>query len=348
MMELRIYDASMNRIGIVELFSSMIWTRKYYEPGTFEIKAPIIAENALLFVPGNIISKAGAVEAGVIEDVSLSEYSGRSEAVIKGRFLSSYMDRRLIRSTVNFNGKVEVAMRQLLTEATAIPSVELGSLNGFAETVEFQATMKNLLTYETKLSRYSNIGFRFRPDFASKRIYFDTYKGTNRSYEQNANPKVIFSETYENLNKASYRYNNQLHKTLAYVGGEGEGSQRVYVTVGSGTGLDLREVFVDAKDIHSDGMTTAEYEAALAQRGQEALDKADISESVDCEAAPDVNFKYKTDYDLGDIVTIQKKRWGITFNRRIVELQEIYQNGGMRVALTFGTPLPQAIDWSDQ
>ena len=347
-MELRIYDSQLNRLGIVELFSSMVWTRKYYEPGTFEIRAPIVAENALLFSPGNIVSKAGAVEAGVIEDVSLSEYSGKSEAVIKGRFLSSYMDRRLIQSTVNFNGRVEVAMRQLLSGATAIPLVYLGTLNSFTETVEFQATMKNLLAYESKLSLNSGIGFRFRPDFSAKRIYFETYKGTDRSYGQNVNPKVSFSEDYENLNKATYRYNDQLYKTKAIVGGEGEGSQRVYVTVGGGTGLNLREVFVDAKDIKSENLTTAEYQAALTQRGQEALDKNTVSESFDCEAAPDVNFKYKTDYDLGDIVTIQKKRWGITINQRIVELQEIYQNGGMRISLTFGTPLPQSIDWSDQ
>lgn len=346
-MELRIYDRNLVRIGTVELFSSMIWTRKYFEPGMFEIRCPIVSQNTLLFSPGNIVSKAGAVEAGVIEDVSLSEYSGKSEAVIKGRFLSSYMDRRLIQQTVNFSGKVEVAMRQLLSGATALPLVQLGTLQNYNETVEFQATMKNLLTYESKLSLNSGIGFRFRPEFSAKRIYFECYKGTDRSYDQNVNSKVVFSEDYENLNKAEYRYNNQLAKTKAIVGGEGEGSQRIYVTVGGGTGLDLRELFVDAKDIKSEDLTASEYEAALAQRGQEALDKNAVSESIDCQVDANLNFKYKTDYDLGDIVTVTKKRWGIRFNRRIVELSEIYENGGMKVSLTFGNPLPQTIDWSD-
>ncbi len=38
------------------------------------------------------------------------------------------------------------------------------------------------------------------------------------------------------------------------MGGAG-GANRVYVTVGGGTGFDLREVFLDAKDINKDELT---------------------------------------------------------------------------------------------
>lgn len=347
-MEARIYDRNLNFKGVIENHTSLIWARKYYEPGNFEIHAPITDRNLALLAKGNIISKRDSKEAGVIEDIENEESDIKNEITAKGRFLSCYMDRRLIKSTVNFSGKVEVAMRQLLTGATAIPLVELGALNGFTETVEFQATMKNLMSYETKLAKSAAIGYRFRPDFRAKKIYFETYKGTDRTTAQGINARVIFSESYNNLNNVIYRYNDQQYRTKAIVGGEGEGAARVYVEVGGGEGLDLREVFVDAKDIQSEGMTTAAYRAALTQRGLEALATNIISESVECETEADINFKYKTHYDLGDIVTVKKKKWGITLNQRITELQEVYEYGGMYVVPTMGDALPEKIDWSDK
>ena len=157
-MEVRIYDRDLNFKGVIENHTSLIWTRKYYEPGNFEIHAPITEQNLRLLAKGNIISKRGSSEAGVIEDIENEESDLKNEITAKGRFLSSYMDRRLIKSTVNFSGKIEVAMRNLLSGVTAIPLVELGTLNGFTETVEFQATMKNLMTYETKLATAGTIG----------------------------------------------------------------------------------------------------------------------------------------------------------------------------------------------
>lgn len=347
-MEARIYDCDLNFKGIIENHTSLIWTRKYFEPGNFEIHAPITDRNLQLLKKGNIISKRGSAEAGVIEDLENEESDIKNEITAKGRFLSAYMDRRLIKSTVNFSGKIEIAMRQLLTGATPIPLVELGALNDFSEKVEFQATMKNLMQYETKLARAGAIGYRFRPDFRNKKIFFETYKGADRTTTQGINSRVIFSESYNNLNNVIYKYNDQQYRTKAIVGGEGEGAARVYVEVGGGEGLDLRELFVDAKDIQSEGLTAAEYRAALTQRGREALATNVVSESVECETEADINFKYKVHYDLGDIVTVKKKKWGIVLNQRITELQEVYEYGGMYVVPTMGDALPEKIDWSDK
>lgn len=346
-MEIKIYDANLYRQGQIENQTSLIWTRKFYEPGNFELHAPITEENLRLLQPGNIVGKKGSEEAGIIEDLEKEESDIKNEVTAKGRFLSAYMDRRLIKQTVNFDGRVEVAMRNLLSGAVAIPLVELGELHGFTETVRFQATMKNLQSFETKLSKTGAIGYRFTPDFINKRIVFDLYQGKDRTFSQTTNNRVIFSEDYNNLNNALYKYNDQGLRTYAVVGGEGEGSSRVYVTIGSGSGLGLRELFVDAKDIQSEGLTSAEYREALLQRGREALNEAIISESLECETEAAINFTYKEDYDLGDIVTIRKKKWGLYMNQRITELQEVYQYGSLTVVPTFGDPLPETVNFNE-
>lgn len=346
-MEVRFYDEALNFKGIMENQSSLIWTRKYFEPGEFELHAPLTVSNMALTERGNLIWLKGNQEAGIIEDRQMEESSTKRELTIKGRFLSSYMDRRLIRPTVQFDGYVELAMRQLLSGADAIPLVELGEVQGFTAEVSFQVTYKNLLTYMEKLAKSSGLGFRFRPDFRQKKIYFEVYSGMDRTSAQTANSRVIFSESYDNLNDIVFRENDQLYRNVAYVGGEGEGNERIYVQVGSGSGLSLREVFVDARDLRQEESTIAEYKEQLIQRGREALAEKQISSSFECSVEAGTNFSYRKDYDLGDIVTIQKKEWGVKENLRITEIQEVYEQERMRIVPTFGTALPSVIDWSD-
>ena len=75
------------------------------------------------------------------------------------------------------------------------------------------------------------------------------------------------------MNQAKHNYSDATMKTKVIVGGAGDGANRIYVTVGGGTGFDLREVFLDAKDINKDQLTDAQYLEALKTRGQEYLER---------------------------------------------------------------------------
>ena len=72
---------------------------------------------------------------------------------------------------------------------------------------------------------------------------------------------------------------------------------------------------VDARDISRTDMTTQQYTAALIQRGTEKLAECGIVECLEAATLPFVNFSYKKDYDLGDIVTVRKKAWGIEMDK---------------------------------
>lgn len=347
-MELRFYDKNMMLRGVMENQTSVIWTRRYQEPGDFEIHAPITESNLRLTKRGNLVWMKGSAEAGVIEDLKLEDSSVKNEIIAKGRFLSSYMDRRLIKGTYRFSGKVETAMREILTNASAIPLVELGQVQGFEETIEFQATYKNLLEYEQMLAKSIGVGFRFRPNFDNKKIVFELYRGVDHTLNQHEHNRVIFSESYNNLNNAIYRMNEQKFRNVAYVGGEEpDNGARTVVQVGEGSGLELREFFVDARDLRQEDLSIAQYQETLKTRGREKLEERKISESFECDTGADVNFRYKTHYDLGDIVTTRKKSWGIESDLRITAIREIYEHGNRTIEPTLGDPLPEKIDWSD-
>lgn len=347
-MEVWVYDREMRLQGIIENHTSLIWSRKLYTAGKFEIHAPATADNLELLRPGNIITKGDKKEAAVIRGLENEESTILNEITRTGYFMPIYFNDRLTGPTINFSGTAEAALYKLAHTPQAIPRMKWAEPQGFAEKVEFQATYKNTLSHMEKIARASGLGFRVVPDFKEKTLTFEVYRGKDRTTGQRVNSRVIFSETYNNLNRSKYTYNDELYKTKVIVGGAGEGASRIYVEVGGGSGLDLREVFLDAKDINKDEMTQAQYLAALQARGEEYLKTScGITECFESEAEAEVNFIYKQDYDLGDIVTIKKKGWNITTDLRITELQEVYEYAGMYVVPTFGDALPETIKWDE-
>lgn len=347
-MEIRVYNSDLTFLGVVENFKSLLWYRKYYETGRFELHAPATEKNLELLKAGNIITKRGSVEAGVIGEYDDQEGASSNQITRKGDFLSTYTSRRILHYTHNFTGTYEDGMRYLVGAVEKIPQLTLGDKCGATGTVTFQVTWKNLQTMLTKLSKSSGLGYRVRPDFRKKVLYFEVYEGVDHSTQQNTNPRVIFSRLYGNLNDVHYTCTDKKYGTVFYVGGEGEESERkiVTITIGEADGVEMREVFIDAKDIKKDELTNEEYEAALLERGYEKATEYCKTESVEAEVQ-NTNFIYKEHWDLGDIVTVQKKEWGITLHKRVTEVQEIYENGGSSIVPTFGEALPDTIDLSE-
>lgn len=352
-----VYNRELKRQGIIEVFRSLIWTRKYYESGIFELHTALNTKNLKLLSEGNILSKREYVnkdgriekhigeESGIVEEIEIDDMT--NEITVKGRFLSSILDRRVIKGIVNYSGTTENAMRKLVMSVTALPYLELGEMKGYIEPVQFQVSYKDLYTYICKLSKHGNLGFRIRADYKRKVFYFETYQGEDRSAVQKIRGRVIFSENSGSLESAAYVFNDQTLKTCAIVAGEGEGEGRKIIQVGNGSGWELREVMVDARDLQKGELTEEEYQQALIQRGNEKLLEHGVVECLDAKIRHSSVGNYKTKYDLGDIVTVKKESWGISVDKRITEIQEVYEKGCFLIYLTFGNPLPDKVDLSE-
>lgn len=363
-MEIRAYNSELKLLGIIENFSSLLWTRKYSSVGNFELHVPVTDDTINYLKLGNIVAHENAVEAGVIESIKIEQNNQKNSLVISGRFLESYLDRRLVYNTFenptyNYSGNLEIGMRTILYDAAIdttnpekypIPLLQLGAINGYAETISFQSTYQNLLKYEEKLADSAGYGFRCVPDFDAKTITFNIYKGLDHSENQSDRVRVIFSDEYKNLNNSIYTENDQLYKTTCFVGGKGDGEDRKWVKVGDHTldGLARREVKLNATDITEDGLTELEYIEKLIERGNDLLENTDILiKSFECDVLPNSNFIYKQHYDIGDIVTVKKEKWNLSVDLRITEISEVYEHGKAMITPTFGYPLPTTINLED-
>lgn len=352
--QVKVYSTDLMRKGVIDVYRSLIWTRKYKEAGTVELHAALTERNLELLQEENILTMTGTVESAIIEGVSVDDFS--NEITATGHMLSFALSRRGIKTVVNVSNEGYEDVMHKLVDIAAInndnplPSLALGEKKGLGEQITLQVSYKELYTYLTKLSACSNLGFRIRGDFKEKKYYFEVYEGKDHSKNQRGNKRVIFSEIYRNLNKATYTTNSQNYKTHAVVFGDGEGVNRTILEATiepDAVGWQRREVMVDARDISRDNLTDEQYLEALMQRGKEKLAEYGIVECLEAVTLPNMNFTYKEDYDLGDIVTVNKKAWGITMDKRITEIQEIYENGGLSIVPSFGDPLPDTIDLSD-
>lgn len=341
MPDVRIYSRDMELIGFVQGITSLQWNRKYNTMGSFELHCS--QGNIKYCALDDIVWLSGSSEAGVIETIELSNASNKRELVVKGRFLSSYLDRRLVKGVYTVTDKsVTDVMKECFTNATSLgDSISIGTVADSSVTISLNQTYASLLTTEQACAQKADLGIRFRPDFEAKKIYFDIYDGVDRSADQTERSRVIFAPQFRNVESAEYSQTSTLEKTVMYVS-SGSGTSAITVTAGDDTssGLDRREAHLSTSYVtKTSSMSDTDFQNALIARGNKELLNDVLSETLDASIDPNGNFKYRADYDLGDIVTISYPDWGLSVNKRLTEISEVYERGKVTVKPKFGTDI---------
>ena len=156
----------------------------------------------------------------------------------------------------------------------------------------------SLYTVIKGLCEENNIGFKIILTDDNK-FEFSLYAGADRSYDQTENPYVVFSPNFENIINSNYYSSKANLKNVTLVAGEGEGASRKTTVVGSGSGLDRRELFTDARDISSDTedgqLPENEFIAQLTAKGEKNLADHDRVTAFEGEVEVTRLFKYGED-----------------------------------------------------
>lgn len=338
------FDKELNMLGVIDYFISLRWRRKYFEAGEFEIVLPVTPYILKLIGEDVIVMRNNYTEAGIIETIEFNDDGDNEEVIISGRFLSSILERRIIKNPLNFSGNSIEGMNTIIDNMTPFTSQwETVPPLMSSRFIEFQATYKNVYDYMCRLSEYSNIGFRVVPNVDSKVYMFEAWTGVDRTSNQSENEQYSFSDDNFNIEQGSLVLSNKTKANYILVGGEGEGSDRVKVEITtSETGFDLYEVFSDQKSMSSNGLSDTAYKNQL----------RDVGNSLVCDGVKtfEVNAigisDYKNKWDLGDIVNIKKEKWGQYTTQRIIEVEEVIEDGTKTIFPTFGSPLASA--WKDE
>lgn len=348
-MEVIIANSNFERIGMIDN-ASVIWASRYYESGDFELYMAATQDHLDLINQGSyVIRDDDEDNIGVIEDYVINNTPEDGDKItVTGRFASGYyLSGRVVSQQTQLNGNVQTALRNLVSTNIVNPIdpkrkidfIELGDIDdSITEIIEVQTTGANLLTKTEEISKTVSTGFKM--PLKNEKLYFQMYKGKNRSYSQNENPWVILSDEYDNLKSCEYIVTSSAITNFAYVAGEGEGLDRRIVgthnLLEEPTGEFRREIWVDQRNISSNNENITEEELInqMKEEGNENL--VGLSEAFNAEISSQ-GYTYKKDYFLGDIVTIQKKSWnGIYINTRIIEVIESEDKDGKKITLTCG------------
>lgn len=354
-MNVFVMDREFQSVGVIDVFNSFLWTDRYYKYGDFEIYTEANAEILELLKEDYYLWYSNSEHVMIIEDFEVSSDTEEgTKFIYKGRSLESILDRRIIWSQTTLTGNFQNGIKKLLNENVISPSNVDRKIPNFIFqestdpaitelTLEAQYTGDNLYDVVSSACNDKKIGFKVLLNDQNQFV-FSLYAGKDRSYKQDTNPYVVFSPDFDNMINSNYIRSKKTYKNVTLVAGEGEGSSRKTVSVGSGSGLERRELYTDARDLStttSDGGTisTSEYNNQLTQRGNEKLADYPISESFEGESDTTRMFVFKEDFDIGDIVQ-NKNEYGQEGRSIVSEMIFSQDEEGFLSYPTFET-LPQ-------
>ncbi|MBQ8824460.1 MAG: siphovirus ReqiPepy6 Gp37-like family protein, partial [Ruminococcus sp.] len=203
----------------------------------------------------------------------------------------------------------------------------------------------NLYEQTVAYCKQFGIGFRifFKEDINGLELAF--YDGKNRTRSQTEHTYVIFSQSYDNILSSEYFVDYSTLSNMSLIAGAGEGANRVvkwvpYIDGDTPTGIDRYETYIDARDLQKEknGMVLSdnEYYQSLITRAKSKMVDTQIVDGFNAEIETSLQFEYKKDWDLGDIVEIETE-YGINAQARIIEVIECDDETGYKVAPTLST-----------
>ncbi len=358
-MEIYVLNKSFDIIEVIDSYTSIIWTMRYFTDGDFELYLPAsthlietLQRDFYLCRDKDIVQTEAELRykhVMIIEDINVTtDAEDKSFMVVTGRCLKSIIGRRIVWQQTNLTGKAEQGIRRLIIENAISPTIatrkisnlKLAAPLGLSDIVDTQYTGDNLKESVEQICQ--SFGYGYDIDIVNGDFELYLYVGADRSYNQTENPYVIFSPEFENLLTTEYKCEMQGYKNVALVAGEGEGLQRKTAATYMGTkepsGLTRRELFVDARDVSTNNgeVTEAEYEKLLIAKGTDNLTQNMIQESFEGATETTLSYTLNEDYFLGDIVQVINE-YGISATPRILEVIESEDENGINIIPTFST-----------
>lgn len=360
--DLTIFTPTLQRLADIDLYISFTLNRIWYGVGVFELHIATSEIDPSVLTEDNVIVAQGDPEKSgfIVSKKVETDDRGVEKWVISGYTLNGITKRRITfpwdatRSTHSVSGiSAEAAIiafcrRNMTIYAEpnrVIPFVSTANSQGRGGKIVYSTRYKNLDEECTEIAKSRGLGWSFVPDFGLGKWLINFGTGTDRT-RSSANP-VIFSEEFDNVGSWEYVNTRDNYKNVAIVAGEGTGKDRVVVEAGdtSAIGAARHEVFVDARDLQTENEEEQPPITDLITRGEQKLSSEySVEETFNGEVYDVEGMAFGVDFFLGDIVTRENKRIGVSIDTRITQTTETWEATGYVAELTFGDDVPSLAD----
>lgn len=353
MKPLRIIDKDINFLGEIDNYSKFSIKRLFSDIGSFELEISVnknnvdkLEKNNLVFL-SNDFNKVGIITH---KEFSYGEHGVNTDRLlVHGQTLDGLISRRLIVPDTNkaydsFDGYQEEIIKYFVDKNCVNPKdlkrkityLEIAENKKLGEIDGWRSSYDQLGEKVKEICEYANLGFNIVLDYKNKMFTFDVISGRDLTVSQNKNPPVIFRQDFNNIKTRKYIESLESHKNVCYIGKK-EDEEEPILHYGESEGFERIEVFKDFEFQVSDIDLTK-------KEALKTLKELEILQSFELEVKPNNTFIYGKDYDMGDIVTVQDRRLGITLDVPITEVEEIHDENGMSIIITFGKGIPTLIE----
>lgn len=367
-MNFRVYTFGGELLGQIDSADSFTWTRKYRDPGAFTAQLPLTDRNIALTEVGNIVWFRGAKEYCVIETRVVTEGPDAKKIELSGRSPLFLLDRRSLKNIVKrTSGRLvaRVLLDMFTSYITPIDGVTYEQNTAvtatFTDDVAFEGSLLDAaqecaIAADCGLQAVSAFADNGTPD-VTVRLFF----GKDRSTAQSVNKRVIFSPRIGNVGRVERTESRAKSVNTIYSTGRWADyvedpdsdyvwlrsnklyTETVYENDTEPASADRREMHITIDDMTSYEITLAEFKAKLRQEARLQLSKSIQIDSIEAELIGDYQYVYQQDYDVGDIVTLEIPELGLEIDKRVIEVQQVFEEEAVRVVPTLGEPMPSRI-----
>jgi hypothetical protein len=335
-------------------YTSVTWVERYRDPGDFKIEARLSSGLRDLLPIGSFVTHLNTETVMTVENHNIKQPKDEDpEITISGRCFTSFLENRILGDQALTN---EITDYTLASDATWDQAVLLindhiidpANVNGRLIGVDVDNTASGTVTTEARTLRpgdvhqavldilkVDDLGIRsIRPTPTDPLTYFTIYRGDDIS------STVRFSWMRGDLEELEYFYSNKKFKNRAMVMG-----RWVQATINPTGALnyDQRTMLVDASWIderqpaYPAGGALALIIAAMQITGDQAL-KAQTNVAITrADVSENTNLRYRRDYQLGDLVTVDGD-FGSSAVMRVIEYAEIEDETGASGHPTLAIP----------
>lgn len=315
--------------------SNIQWRRKYYECGSFSIQiSPEYYEPLAKY-----IYTPDRKEIGVISQINYIKDKRQTYIQISGLFAESLLDKAVCFSEESIQssnvGKALIKFAQTwYTQCECVPNIIFKNPTFYAGDTKFNAIGDNIGKKMYTMCKLHKISYSI--SLEDSNLVCRLYQGVDRSVEQSSNDVIIFSTTFNSLNKLNLLISDTDYKNhyLAKLSGQvvGAESEYVYRYTKDASITDKRWVTIDVSEI------TDDYSTALNQCSQTLTNEYDKVIDLDFDTDSS-NYEYLKDFDLGDIVTVLIPELGLNSSSRIIEITETFKKNSHKLSLKFGNKI---------
>lgn len=359
-----ILDGNFKKVDILRKYEYLQYTEPIRDIGTFELRATLNDDTRRFIKAAELqyyYLMFDETYIAKIEKITQSdEETGIDTVVITGRNSLFILTKRVIKGTIEFNGKTAQYIKTLI-EAN-VTGTELGRRRINAEVIlddeEYLLTQCSTINKQVtggyvwdevyEALEQDKLGIYMIPilqnvseteDHNVDHWEIHITAGVNRTKGNYlGNPSVTFSQSLSNIARATYERDITNFGTIYYVAGEGEGEDRKWFEIADkeeeelASGWDRAEIWVDARDIQStiDGgdteLTDEDYEALITNRAGEKMKEHQESIMYDATITRASRpYVYGKDYKRADFVTVVDNKLGIEVQAQIIGLTTTYQ-----------------------